>query len=85
LAIKTIVKNDLDFTNINDAPVEQVLYFDKNRLFNEIYREYIYKTFHGIDEKAFYLFKYAYELDRRYTYERIEHYHDFDEYLPIVT
>ena len=53
-------------------------------MFGDQYREYIYKTFHGIDEKAYYLFKYAFELDRRFTYERIEKYEDFEEYLPII-
>ena len=45
-----------------------------------------YKEFkeRGIDEKAFYLFKLIYEKDRRYAYERIEYYDQFDNYLPLI-
>ena len=80
--LDTIEKHQLDFYNANDV-IEEAKKYDQNSRFPKDYREYIHKTFHGIDEKAFYLFKFAYEKDRRYSFERIEHYHDFDEFLPI--
>lgn len=81
--LDTIQKHQLDFHNANDAP-ESAKDFDKERRFPPFYREYIHKTFHGIEEKAFYLFKYAYEHDRRYAFERIEWFDDFEEHLPIT-
>ena len=78
--LDTIEKHGLDFFNANDV-IKEVEQYDKESRFPADYREFIHKTFHGIDEKAFYLFKYAYELDRRYAFERIEHYSDFDEFL----
>ena len=81
--LDTIEKQGLDFFNANDV-IEEAKKYDKESRFPQDYREYIYKTFHGIDEKAFYLFKYAYEQDRRYSFERIEWYHDFDDFLPIT-
>ena len=64
--------------------IPETEHFDRTSTFPREYREFIQKTFHGIDEKAFYLFKLAYEKDRRYAYERIEDYSDFNEYLPII-
>ena len=78
-----IEKNGLDFYNAAQI-IEEARAYDTESRFPSDYREYIHKTFHGIDEKAYYLFKYAYEHDRRYAYERIEWYHDFDEFLPIT-
>ena len=82
--LDVIEREGLDFYNAKDV-VKEVEQYDKESRFPKDYREFIHKTFHGIDEKAFYLFKYAYEQDRRYAFERIEHYHDFDEFLPITT
>ena len=81
--LDTIEKYGLDFYNAGQV-IEEAKAFDQESRFPKDYREYIHKTFHGIDEKAFYLFKYAYEQDRRFAYERIEWYHDFDEFLPIT-
>lgn len=81
--LDTIQKYSLDFYNANDAP-ETAKNFDKERRFPLWYREYIHKTWHGIEEKAFYLFKYAYEHDRRYAFERIEWFDDFSDFLPIT-
>ena len=81
--LDTIESKGLDFFNAHDV-VEEFKKFDQESRFPAWYREYIHKTFHGIDEKAFYIFKYVYELDRRYAYERIEWYADFDEFLPIT-
>jgi hypothetical protein len=80
--LDTIERRGLDFYNVHDAIMETET-LDREGRFPKNYRDFIVKTFHGIDEKAFYLFKYAYEKDRRYTYERIEWYHDFNEFLPI--
>ena len=38
----------------------------------------------GIEAMAFFFFKLAIEDDRRYGVERIEHFHDFSEFLPIT-
>ena len=81
--LDTITEHDLDFYNAHDV-FEEAKKYDAESRFPAPYREFIHKTFHGIDEKAFYLFKYAYERDRRFAYERIEWYHDFDDYLPIT-
>eukprot|EP00347_Sterkiella_histriomuscorum_P019171 403342669 len=37
----------------------------------------------GLEPMAFFLFKLTYENDRRYAFERIETWGDFDEFLPI--
>ena len=63
---------------------DEIRKYDSESRFPKDYREFIHKTFHGIDEKAYYLFKYAYEQDRRYAWERIEYYDDFEEFLPIT-
>mmetsp|Transcript_16583 Transcript_16583/g.28229 ORF Transcript_16583/g.28229 Transcript_16583/m.28229 type:complete len:145 (+) Transcript_16583:348-782(+) len=57
-----IEQKGLDFYNANQVveEVEKALSKSESR-FPGWYREFIHKTFHGIDEKAFYLFKYAYE------------------------
>jgi hypothetical protein len=84
--LDTIEKNGLDFhdnENLKDLSSKQESSSSSSR-FPSGYRHFIHKTFHGIDEKAYYLFKYAYHGDRRYAYERIEWYHDFEEFLPIT-
>ena len=78
-----IAEKGLDFQNVHDAPTQESADLDKASRFPSGYRDYIYKTFHGIDEKAYYLFKYVYESDRRYANELIEHHHDFTEFIPI--
>ena len=80
--LDTIENEKLDFYNVHDV-IKEAEQLDREGRFPQNYRDFIVKTFHGIDEKAFYLFKYAYEKDRRYTYERIEWYHDFNDFLPI--
>jgi hypothetical protein len=77
------VREDLDFLNINDAETKRIIFHDRHKKFTPEYKEYIYKSFHGIDEKAYYLFKYAYELERRYTYEPLEEFNNFNDYIPI--
>eukprot|EP00356_Strombidium_inclinatum_P010980 CAMPEP_0170494504 /NCGR_PEP_ID=MMETSP0208-20121228/14678_1 /TAXON_ID=197538 /ORGANISM="Strombidium inclinatum, Strain S3" /LENGTH=80 /DNA_ID=CAMNT_0010770569 /DNA_START=454 /DNA_END=694 /DNA_ORIENTATION=+ len=61
--LDTIEAKGLDFYNANDV-VQEFEALDKEGRFPSWYRDYIHKTFHGIDEKAYYLFKYAYERDR---------------------
>ena len=75
-----IDEHELDFGHPRGVPINE---FD--RKFPPEYRDYLVKTFESIDEKAFYLFKLVFEEDRRYAYERIEWYDNFDEYLPLIT
>ena len=46
-----IEKNGLDFYNANQI-IEEARAYDTESRFPSDYREYIHKTFHGIDEKA---------------------------------
>jgi hypothetical protein len=81
--LDTIVKYNLDFENLHDSPYPQMKFYDKFRKFDEKYRSFIHQTWHGIDEKAFYLFKLTYEQDKRWIFEKITEYDNFEEYLPI--
>ena len=81
--LDTIERQGLDFANPKEAPAVASTYVKEGR-FPAGYRDFLHKTFRGIDDKAFYLFKYVYENDRRYAFERVEWFHDFDEYLPIT-
>ena len=84
--LNTIEQHGLDFhenTLLKELAIAKD--GDSKSRFPLSYRAFIHKTFHSIDEKAFFLFKYAYEGDRRYAYEMIENFHDFDEFLPIST
>ena len=81
--LDTIEAQGLDFFNAGQV-FDEIRKYDSESRFPKDYREFIHKTFHGIDEKAYYLFKYAYEQDRRYAWERIEYYDDFEEFLPIT-
>lgn len=39
---------------------------------------------HGIDPRAYFLFKFAFDNDRRYAFERLENFTNYDEYLPVT-
>jgi hypothetical protein len=70
--IDTVKKEDLDFP-----------FHEGTKGFPSVYRDYIFKTFFGIDENAYYLYKKVYENNEKYTNEMIENDEDFNEYLPI--
>jgi hypothetical protein len=44
---------------------------------------YINPNGYGIEARAYFLFKFSIENDRRYAFEKLENFTNFDEYLPI--